>query len=200
MPTPSDLRAALLSNPMGGEDVLFAILEQRVNSLSPAFRDAERAWVDRIRASLATPLPETPLGPTEHVHVSRHDFTTTPCPLPEGAAPRTWPSRDDIEAMSDAEVNAFLASRGLDVRVAEGAAPSLDVERIANIRLLLIDAIATDLGREFADGSPFEPFDRIYVVKTITRILDDTRDRVQRISPTMPAAYLRESLPDKEPT
>ncbi len=38
-------------------------------------------------AALATPLPETPLGPTEHVHVSRHDFTTTPCPLPEGAAP-----------------------------------------------------------------------------------------------------------------
>jgi hypothetical protein len=33
----------------------------------------------------------------------------------------TWPGRADLARMSDAEVNAFLASRGLDVRVEETA-------------------------------------------------------------------------------
>jgi hypothetical protein len=34
---------------------------------------------------------------------------------------RTWPGRKEIEQMDDAALNAFLASRGLDVRVVDDA-------------------------------------------------------------------------------
>lgn len=53
-------------------------------------------------------------------------------------------------------------------------------ERVKDVRLLMIDGIASDLFREFAQGDPFEPFDRAYVVKRMTRILDDARDRTRR--------------------
>lgn len=32
---------------------------------------------------------------------------------------RTWPGRDEIERMDSSTLNAFLASRGLDVRVVD---------------------------------------------------------------------------------
>jgi len=45
----------------------------------------------------------------------------TPIERPGAGEPASpaWPSRDEIAAMSAAEVNAFLESRGLDVRVVE---------------------------------------------------------------------------------
>jgi hypothetical protein len=58
--------------------------------------------------------------------------------------------------------------------------PTLDEgldERIERVRISMIDAIGIVLSREFAQDNPFEPFDRMYVVKTITRVLDDARDR-----------------------
>ena len=52
-------------------------------------------------------------------------------------------------------------------------------ERIRDVRLLMIDGIAADLSREFAQGDPFEPFDRTYIVKRITAVLDAARSRAR---------------------
>jgi hypothetical protein len=44
----------------------------------------------------------------------------------------------------------------------------------------MIDGIGADDYLVFAQGSPFEPFDRVYVLKTITRVLDAARERTRR--------------------
>jgi hypothetical protein len=51
------------------------------------------------------------------------------------------------------------------------------IARVLLARLAMIDGLGVELSRELTQGNPFEPFDRTYVVKTITRVLDAARDR-----------------------
>lgn len=99
-------------------------------------------------------------------------------------------------AIAQGRVDAMLAGR-LDMVVAQRLAEDLAVvynalratpeppdlsARIRDVRLLTIDGIGADLSGEFAQGDPFEPFDRIAVVKRITRVLDAARERARKAS------------------
>jgi hypothetical protein len=57
------------------------------------------------------------------------------------------------------------------------ASPDQLRERLLAVRMFLIDAMGTELSAEFAQDNPFEPFDRVYVLKVITRIFNDARKR-----------------------
>lgn len=75
--------------------------------------------------------------------------------------------------------NYGLVSRREVLRLIEQAAP----DGLAEARLRMIDGIGTDLSRELAQGDPFEPFDRIYVLKRITAALDAARARTLAATP-----------------
>jgi hypothetical protein len=72
----------------------------------------------------------------------------------------------------------LLATLDRDRAAQPAAGEGLDVERLATVRHLLVNDIGAALSAALAQGDPFEPYDRIYVAKTITRVLDEARDRI----------------------
>jgi hypothetical protein len=57
------------------------------------------------------------------------------------------------------------------------ATPRPEID-ITAVRRALVDDIGQELSQALAQGDPFQIFDRIYVAKTITRVLDGVRDRI----------------------
>jgi hypothetical protein len=82
--------------------------------------------------------------------------------------PAVWQREKDVVL---ALIDAALAAQ-------PAAGEGLDVERLATVRHLLVNDIGAALSAALAQGDPFEPYDRIYVAKTITRVLDEARDRI----------------------
>jgi hypothetical protein len=109
--------------------------------------------------------------------ISIGDAMTTPSTEAGRALVREIP--EDADGYIDPEA---VREAILDIERQAATLALADVaEKVGNVRRWMIDAIGVELSREFAQGNPFEPFDRTYVVKTITRVLDEARARLDAL-------------------
>ena len=123
-----------------------------------------------------------------------HDLAISSLDAGEPTGGHTW--AEHIACDSETCTVARLARDPFRAAVRPVEREGMDTERLARVRFTLIDDIGTELSRELAQGNPFEPYDRVYVAKIITRVLDAARDRASLAAGRLtPAALAREDAP-----